>query len=138
MLSMKEECLINLDKGIEDKTQTGELEVEFGGMLEYQECIIVGKARVSRHIRKAWESESVQVSNASTISEILLHKQTVNLLKLEIERFDGEISHWQEFWSQYDTTIHNNDALCKRDKFFLPDVLFNWGSSKSRSRTYYD
>ena len=24
---------------------------------------------------------------------------------------------WQEFWSQYETAIHNNDSLCNKDKF---------------------
>ena len=37
--------------------------------------------------------------------------------KLVIEKYSGEISQWQEFWSQYEIAIHDNDALCKREKF---------------------
>lgn len=34
-----------------------------------------------------------------------------------IEKFNEDVSLWQEFWSQYETAIHSNDALCKREKF---------------------
>lgn len=34
-----------------------------------------------------------------------------------IEKFSGDVSLWQEFWSQYETAIHSNTALCKREKF---------------------
>lgn len=42
---------------------------------------------------------------------------SVKLPKLIIDKFDGEISAWQEFWNQFETAIHLNDALCKREKF---------------------
>lgn len=46
-----------------------------------------------------------------------LARQTVKLPRLVIEKFNGEISQWQEFWSKYDTAIHSNDALCEKEKF---------------------
>ena len=57
------------------------------------------------------------MSDVSAPSVRLLHKQTVKLPKLVIEKYGGAISQWQEFWSQYETAIHDNDALCKREKF---------------------
>lgn len=33
------------------------------------------------------------------------------LPKLMIEKFNGDIRLWQEFWSQYETAINNNTAL---------------------------
>lgn len=41
---------------------------------------------------------------------------TVRLPRLMIEKFTGDVSLWQEFWSQYETAIHSNDALCNREK----------------------
>lgn len=34
-----------------------------------------------------------------------------------IEKYNREISQWQEFWTQYEMAIHSNDALCKRERF---------------------
>lgn len=34
-----------------------------------------------------------------------------------IEKFNGDVSLWQEFWSKYETAIHCNHAICKREKF---------------------
>ncbi len=45
------------------------------------------------------------------------NQRTVKLPKLVIDKYSGEISQWQEFWSQYETAIHGNDALCKKEKF---------------------
>lgn len=45
------------------------------------------------------------------------NKQTIKLPKLVIKKYSREISQWQEFWSQYEIAIHDNNALCKREKF---------------------
>lgn len=43
--------------------------------------------------------------------------------KLVMEKYDGEISQWHEFWSQYETAIHD-DKLCKNEKFnYLKSLL---------------
>lgn len=34
-----------------------------------------------------------------------------------MDKFNGDVGLWQEFWSQYETAIHSNDALCKRETF---------------------
>lgn len=33
-----------------------------------------------------------------------------------IGKFNGDVSLWQEFCSQYETAIHSNASLCKREK----------------------
>lgn len=117
VLSTKEESLTDLDKGIEDETSIDDLEAEIASTQEYQDRILIWKARATRLIQKARESESVRVSDASSGSVRSSNKQTVKLPKLLIEKYGGEISQWQEFWSQYETAIHDSDALCKREKF---------------------
>ncbi|KAJ7999845.1 hypothetical protein DPEC_G00198630 [Dallia pectoralis] len=116
ILSTKEESLTDIDKGIEDETPTDELEAEIANTQDYQDHILTWKTRTKRLIQKA-ESERPWVSNASASSVKSLNAQTVKLPKLVIEKYSGEISQWQEFWSQYETAIHNNDVLSKRETF---------------------
>lgn len=46
-----------------------------------------------------------------------------------ITKFTGEISKWQEFWSQYEAAIHSKAALFKKKfaylKTYLADVVAN-------------
>ena len=117
LLSTKEEVLMDLDKGIEDVTPLDELDMEIAAAQEYQERILTWKSRATRRIQKEQESVSARVSDASLHSFRSPNQQTVKLPKLIIEKYGGEISQWQEFWSQYETAIHNNDTLCKKEKF---------------------
>ena len=80
ILSTKEESLADLDKGIEDETPMDELEAEVASTQDYQERIVLWKARVS---------------DASLNSARSPSQQTVKLPKLVIEKYGGEISQWQ-------------------------------------------
>ena len=117
ILSAKEDSLTDLDKGIEDETPTDELEAEIASTQDYQEHILLWKARASRLIQRERDTVSARVSNASLSSARSPSQQTVKLPKLVIEKYGGEVSRWQEFWSQYETAIHNNETLCKKEKF---------------------
>ena len=39
------------------------------------------------------------------------------LPKLEVRKFGGIISEWQEFWDSFESAIHKNEALADVDKF---------------------
>ena len=55
---------------------------------------------------------------------------TVKLPKLVIQKFSGEICEWQGFWSQYETTIYDNERLSKTDKFsYLKSFLTGTAAS---------
>ena len=41
----------------------------------------------------------------------------VRLLKLEIEKFDGDVINWSSFWDQFSSAIHKNDSLSEINKF---------------------
>lgn len=73
LLSTKEESLIELDKGIEDKTETDDLVVEVEGVLEYQERIVTLRSRANILIQNAHQPESVQTSGG-TNSDSLQNK----------------------------------------------------------------
>ena len=57
-------------------------------------------------------------------------RNTVKLPILVIQKFSGEICEWQGFWSQYETTIHDNERLRKTDKFsYLKSFLTGTATS---------
>ncbi|XP_064792902.1 uncharacterized protein LOC135513859 [Oncorhynchus masou masou] len=56
---------------------------------------------------------------------------SVRLPKLIIEKFYGDVSMWQEFWSQYETAIHNNDSLCKKETFIYLKTYLTGPAAKA-------
>ena len=41
----------------------------------------------------------------------------VKLPKLDLTKFDGEISNWPTFWDAFESSIHNNTKLAAINKF---------------------
>ena len=39
------------------------------------------------------------------------------LPKLEVRKFGGKVSEWQEFWDSFESAIDKNEALADVDKF---------------------
>lgn len=39
------------------------------------------------------------------------------LPKLEVRKFGGNISEWQEFWDSFESAIHRNETMAEIDKF---------------------
>jgi hypothetical protein len=114
VLSAKEDSLRELDSVVEDHTSLVDVEAEIELAEEYRDRVIGMKMRAHRVIR---EHETVSNPRPARPSDGIANKPTVRLPKLQIEKFNGDVSVWQEFWSQYETAIHNNNALCKREKF---------------------
>ena len=61
------------------------------------------------------KSSYVEVNTKGTV--VRNYGNTVNLPKLELKKFDGNILKWQEFWDTFDSTIHQNERLKRVDKF---------------------
>ena len=56
------------------------------------------------------------------------HKQPesgkVKLPKLELRKFDGDITHWTAFWDSFESAIHSNGSLSDIEKFnYLRSLL---------------
>ena len=48
----------------------------------------------------------------------------MRLPKLELRRFDGELTEWTAFWDSYESAIHNSTDLSAIDKFtYLRSLL---------------
>ena len=91
ILREKENLLDELDRDIEAGTEEDHLEEETESVMNYKDNTAVRKTRMRRH--------------------------GVQLPKLVIEKFSGDISLWQTFWGQFETAIHNNPDLSKAEKF---------------------
>ncbi|KAL0150932.1 hypothetical protein M9458_053851 [Cirrhinus mrigala] len=142
MLSVKEESLVDLDRGIENETSTDDLEGEIASALEYQDRIIMWKSRAKRLLERRLEQESERIKSPAN-HERLPEKRYVKLPKLVIDKFTGEISKWQEFWSQYEAAIHSNEMLSKKEKFaylktYLVDAAANAVSGLTLTDSNYD
>jgi len=48
---------------------------------------------------------------------ITRHTPTIKLPKLELQKFNGDVLKWQEFWDSFDASIHRNPNLQPVDKF---------------------
>ncbi|XP_026063123.1 uncharacterized protein LOC113046525 [Carassius auratus] len=125
LLSEKGETLLELDVGIEEGTDTDDLENEIADVEDYKERVITAKSRAHRVIQRNRESSRPSSTEPS------LHRQTVKLPKLIINKFNGEISQWQDFWNQFETAIHKNDALSKTEKFNYLKTYLTGAASKA-------
>jgi hypothetical protein len=69
----------------------------------------------------------------------------LKLPKLEVPTtFDGEILHWQQFWEQYEVSVHNHARLSNVEKLVYLQQAIKDGSARtaieglSRSGDHYD
>ncbi|KAG1953542.1 hypothetical protein F2P79_010032 [Pimephales promelas] len=113
VLSAKEETLLELDPEIEEHTDAEDLENEVVDAEEYGQRVISAKARVRRVMQRVRENTDRRPRDAAPARR----GQTVKLPELIINKFSGDISLWQDFWNQFETAIHRNDALSKTEKF---------------------
>lgn len=90
MFLVKEESLEKIDGEIEEQTKTNDLEEEMSKAIEYKEHITRRKTKIRRALRKGRE-DSASVSSYEADSM----RQNVNLPKLIIGNYAGDISQWQ-------------------------------------------
>lgn len=127
VLAVKEESLCELDKIVEEHTPLDDVEAETELAEDYRDRVIEVKARAHRMISETVSNPPpTRQSDASNA-----RNQTMRLPKLQIDKFNGDVSSWQEFWSQYETAIHNNSALCKKEKFTYLKTYLTGTAAKS-------
>ena len=113
---VKGQILSEYDKDVEAETEEEDWEDEMTTALEYMDTISVRRTRLKPALRMEDEDRQSEQSEHRTGSRPP-RINTVKLPKLVIQRFSGQISEWQGFWSQYETTIYDNERLSKSDKF---------------------
>ena len=58
-----------------------------------------------------------KLSNMTINSSYSDSSAKIKLPKLEIPKFDGEVTNWQSFWDHFESAIHLNDELSDINKF---------------------
>lgn len=93
MLAVKEERLLELDFAMEQLTPLDDLENE---VEDYKQRVISFKNCAKRMIKRREAHQ--RVSDASSVNSFSTrHRQSVKLPKLVIDKYNGDVSKWQEF-----------------------------------------
>ncbi|GFX01749.1 DUF1758 domain-containing protein [Trichonephila clavipes] len=146
LLTERGEELKLIDSQIESLIEIDGIEAEFDIVEEYREKITCTRFKVLKLIQKIKESStdnSWQNFNVSLNSSSRNEKERMKLPKLIIPKFYGEISDWLNFWNSFKSAIHENDNVCKIDKFnylssFLGGSAFNLIDGLELTEEHYD
>ncbi|RXN21761.1 mitogen-activated kinase 4-like isoform X2 [Labeo rohita] len=79
MLSVKEESLVELDRGIENETSTDDLEGEIASALEYQDRIIMWKSRAKSLLERRLEQESERIKSPANHERLPEKRKKTNI-----------------------------------------------------------
>lgn len=120
----KETNLAKLDEDILNLCKPDDIEKEYEKQQEYKDNIITWKMRANKCLkRNKTESESVPESNNETRNE---NKYTVNLPRLQIPLYDGNILSFNDFISQFESAIDKNSNLSNVEKLsYLKSYLIS-------------
>ncbi|KAL5475814.1 hypothetical protein EMCRGX_G025680 [Ephydatia muelleri] len=72
------------------------------------------------------ETPSDTNSSTSTVPVVATRstrETRIRLPKLELKRFNGELTNWMAFWDSFEAAIHHNDELSSVDKFNYLNTL---------------
>ena len=74
-------------------------------------------------------SDTPLTPSTSGISNTYSLGTQVKLPKLDLRKFDGDISKWPSFWDAFESSVHSNTKLTPVDKFnYLNSLLVNSAS----------
>ena len=102
--SDKVEKIKELGHGILNLLKQGEREKELEINLTWEDNVHRLFAKVERCFEKLQTSNSSIVSHNSSSSAPLTSQVKVKLPKLELPKFRGDITQWQGFWDQFNTS----------------------------------
>ncbi|XP_046865017.1 uncharacterized protein LOC124459588 [Xenia sp. Carnegie-2017] len=108
--------ILRLLEDIEDLEEDVLLsEIEEAGLLrtEMKESI----RRLEEALIPVVESEHNSVRSIEDEQALSRRNVRVKLSKLELQKFDGKIEHWQEFWDSFCSSVDQNAELSDVDKF---------------------
>ena len=79
----------------------------------------------SQNVTAVVGDETPPATNSSTLTipAVATRSTRETLPKLELRRFNGELTSWMAFWDSFEATIHNSDELSSVDKFNYLNTL---------------
>ena len=103
---------------------------ERGATTESRQSVIVAeKVNPSQNVTAVVdyiETPSDTSSYTSTVPVVATRstrETRIRLPKLELKRFNGELTNWMAFWDSFEAAIHHNDELSSVDKFNYLNTL---------------
>ena len=76
-------------------------------------------------------SAQIVSPHISPSPQLQASKPRVKLPKLELKRFDGDVTKWCTFWDAYEASIHENTNIATVDKFNYLDSLLEKTASEA-------
>ncbi|GFQ65334.1 DUF1758 domain-containing protein [Trichonephila clavata] len=152
LLTEKGEELKLIDSQIESLIQVDQIEDEFESIEEYTEKITRTRFKTRKLIQKiskgsnannSWQDSNISLNSSSQNETQTKEKEGIKLPKFTIPKFYGEISEWLNFWNAFKSAIHENDNVCKIDKFnylrsFLGGSAFSLIDGLELTAEHYD
>lgn len=86
----------------------------------------------SHTVKRLIASFSIQATTPGkpVMSTSTVHKHS-KLPKLEVPTFDGNVLHWQQFWEQFETSVHGRDGLMNAEKLVYLQQAIRSGSART-------
>ena len=112
--------MINEKNNVQSSQLSPNQEVDYGNDNSTNSTIIDSGEQSS--------SASQSEVNTNTSQSTAITSATTNvkpkLPKLNLPKFEGDVTKWNTFWDSYESTIHKNDGITKVDKFnYLSSLL---------------
>ncbi|XP_064456869.1 uncharacterized protein LOC135367497 [Ornithodoros turicata] len=117
---LKEETLKSLDNSIEALVVDEDFADEIQTVFSYEEKICVTKSKICQKLNAHGRPPEVPPESRTGTQQTRARNPTdtrVKLPKLEVPKFNGELTLWTTFWDQFESSIHTNETLHKVDKF---------------------
>ena len=107
-----------IDKQPEHEQKILELELEAKRkMAQTEKEIEFERTTVDIELKMRSEMEKKRLESEKQFGvPITRPTTTIKLPKLELQKFDGDILKWQEFWDSFEASIHRNPSLQPVDK----------------------
>ena len=140
--SKKVEKIKELDHGILNLLKQDEREKELEINLTWQDNVHRIFAEIERCFEKLKNSNLSIIPHDSSSSEPSTSEVKIKLPKLELPKFKGDITQWQGFWGQFNSSTYENKYLpdiekCNYLKTFLTDSAYSLISGLSLNSEHY-
>ena len=123
--------LSDINKGILDKcnveTSEGEIDESEAVSVRILEC----KQRISEVIKSADVTPTAILTTPTISSTVSITSTKLKLPKLTLPRFRRDLTTWTTFWELYNSTMHDNNAISKVDKFSYLKSLLEGAAAKA-------
>ncbi|XP_040067881.1 uncharacterized protein LOC120841109 [Ixodes scapularis] len=110
--------LNDVNNEIEPLVPDQDSETEFTQVFEYNDRITACLSRLAHRGRTGFPNQqSPPITDRNDNPTGATTRIRVRLPKLELMKFNGSVSQWQEFWEQLNQVVHYNNELTEVDKF---------------------